>query len=97
MSDRVLQAHVRLVESGLGLIDRALSALQTRLLLGLIVTQGVLRRERAIERLGAVKEGILRNCKVMPDGSFRHSVYYSIIESEWQQVKVGLEAKMRRA
>jgi RimJ/RimL family protein N-acetyltransferase len=53
--------------------------------------------QRAIERLGAVKEGILRNLKIMPDGSYRHSVYYSIIESEWQQVKAGLEAKMRRA
>jgi RimJ/RimL family protein N-acetyltransferase len=56
-----------------------------------------LQSQRAIERLGAVKEGILRNCKIMPDGSYRHSVYYSIIESEWQQVKAGLEAKMRRA
>jgi RimJ/RimL family protein N-acetyltransferase len=56
-----------------------------------------LQSQRAIERLGAVKEGILRNCKIMPDGSYRHSVYYSIIESEWPQVKAGLEAKMRRA
>jgi N-acetyltransferase len=52
--------------------------------------------QQAIERLGAVKEGILRNLKIMPDGSYRHSVYYSIIESEWPQVKTGLEAKMRR-
>jgi RimJ/RimL family protein N-acetyltransferase len=53
--------------------------------------------QRAIERLGAVKEGTLRNLRIMPDGSYRHSVYYSIIESEWQQVKAGLEATMRRA
>ena len=52
--------------------------------------------QRAIERLGALKEGILRNCRIMPDGSYRHSVYYSIIESEWPQVKAGLEAKMHR-
>lgn len=52
------------------------------------------RSQRAIERLGAVKEGILRNHVIMPDGSFRHSVYYSIIESEWPQVKQGLEARM---
>jgi RimJ/RimL family protein N-acetyltransferase len=51
--------------------------------------------QQAIERLGAVKEGILRNCKIMPDGSYRHSVYYSIIESEWPQVKAALEAKLR--
>ncbi|GCE15014.1 hypothetical protein KTT_48730 [Tengunoibacter tsumagoiensis] len=53
--------------------------------------------QRAIERLGTVKEGTLRNCRIMPDGSYRHSVYYSIIESEWSQVKAGLEAKMHRA
>jgi len=53
--------------------------------------------QQAIERLGAVKEGILRNSKIMPDGSYRHSVYYSIIDSEWPQVKAGLEAKMHRA
>ncbi len=55
-----------------------------------------LRSQRAIERLGAVKEGVLRNLKIMPDGSYRHSVFYSIIDSEWPQVKTELEAKMRR-
>ncbi len=52
------------------------------------------KSQRAIERLGAVKEGVLRNHMIMPDGSYRHSVYYSIIEHEWPQVKAGLEAKM---
>jgi N-acetyltransferase len=52
--------------------------------------------QQAIERLGAVKEGVLRNHMIMPDGSYRHSVYYSIIESEWPQVRARLEAKMRR-
>lgn len=55
-----------------------------------------LRSQRAIERIGATREGILRNHIIMPDGSYRHSVYYSIIESEWPQVKAGLEARMRR-
>lgn len=53
--------------------------------------------QKAIERLGAVKEGVLRNHRIMPDGSYRHSVYYSIIENEWPTVKAGLETKMRRA
>ncbi len=53
------------------------------------------KSQHAIERLGAIKEGTLRNHMIMPDGSYRHSVYYSIIESEWPQVKAGLEAKMR--
>lgn len=52
--------------------------------------------QRAIERLGAVKEGVLRNHLIMPDGSYRHSVYYSIIESEWPSVKARLETMMQR-
>ncbi len=53
------------------------------------------KSQRAIERLGAVKEGTLRNHVIMPDGSYRHSVYYSILENEWPAVKAGLEAKMQ--
>lgn len=55
-----------------------------------------LQSQRAIERLGALKEGVLRNHRIMPDGSYRHSVYYSVIDSEWPRVKAGLEAKMLR-
>lgn len=54
-----------------------------------------LRSQRAIERIGGVKEGVLRNHMIMPDGYYRHSVYYSIINSEWEQVKESLEGKMR--
>ena len=53
------------------------------------------RSQRAIERIGGVKEGILRNHVIMPDNYYRHSVYYSIIDSEWPAVKANLEAKMR--
>jgi RimJ/RimL family protein N-acetyltransferase len=52
--------------------------------------------QRSTERLGAVKGGILRNHLIMPDGSYRHSVYYSIIESEWPTVKVRLQTMMLR-
>jgi N-acetyltransferase len=52
--------------------------------------------QRAIERLGALKEGVLRNQYIMPDGSYRHSVYYSIIESEWPAIKVRLQNMMQR-
>lgn len=54
------------------------------------------RSQRAIERIGAVKEGVLRNHMITPDGSIRHSVYYSIIDSEWPQVKARLEAMLLR-
>lgn len=54
-----------------------------------------LRSQRAIERIGGVKEGVLRNHMILPNGYFRHSVYYSIIESEWSRVKENLLAKMK--
>src|SRR5687767_1080807 len=50
----------------------------------------------AILRLGAKQEGIFRNHMVMPDGRYRDSVCFSIIEAEWPEVKAGLEAKLAR-
>ncbi len=49
------------------------------------------RSQRAIERLGAIKEGILRNHMITPDGTIRDSVYYSILDREWPGVKARLE------
>jgi N-acetyltransferase len=49
------------------------------------------RSQRAIERLGAVREGVLRNHMITPEGYFRHSVYYSILDTEWSVVKARLE------
>lgn len=51
----------------------------------------------AILRLGAKQDGILRNHRLDPDGSFRDTVVFSILESEWSTVKKGLEFKMRRS
>jgi len=45
------------------------------------------RSREAIARLGAKQDGVLRNHQVMPDGSFRDTVVFSIIESEWPAVK----------
>ncbi|PMC34318.1 GNAT family N-acetyltransferase [Bacillus sp. UMB0899] len=45
------------------------------------------RSQRAIEGIGATREGILRNHMIRKDGSYRNSVFYSIIESEWEAVK----------
>ncbi len=55
-----------------------------------------IRSQKAIERLGAVKEGVLRNHMVLLDGTIRDSVYYSIIDSEWHTVKVNLESMLSR-
>jgi N-acetyltransferase len=49
------------------------------------------RSQKAIERIGAVKEGILRNHMILPDGHYRHSVFYSILDTEWPEVKKRLE------
>jgi RimJ/RimL family protein N-acetyltransferase len=49
------------------------------------------RSQKAIERIGAVKEGILRNHMILPDGRYRHSVFYSILDTEWPGVKKRLE------
>lgn len=49
------------------------------------------RSQQAIERLGAVKEGVLRNHLILPDGRIRHSVFYSILDTEWAGVKQRLE------
>ena len=50
-----------------------------------------LRSQKAIERIGAVKEGILRKHMILPDGYIRDSVFYSIVDSEWEGVKSRLE------
>ena len=50
-----------------------------------------LRSQKAIERIGAVKEGVLRNHMILPDGYIRDSVFYSILDSEWEGVKARLE------
>ena len=52
--------------------------------------------QKALERIGAKKEGVFRNHMIMPDGSLRHSVYYSIITEEWPQAKAALQAMLAR-
>lgn len=50
------------------------------------------RSQRAIEKLGAVKEGVLRAHMRRSDGSMRDTVMYSVTRGEWPQVKAGLLA-----
>ncbi|HYF98651.1 MAG TPA: GNAT family protein [Candidatus Saccharimonadales bacterium] len=49
---------------------------------------------KAIERLGAKQDGILRNHKIMKDGRIRNTVSYSIINEEWPDVRENLFAKL---
>jgi N-acetyltransferase len=50
--------------------------------------------QRAIEKLGAIKEGILRNYQTRADGYVRDTVMYSVIDKEWPSVKEKLEARL---
>ncbi len=52
---------------------------------------------RALLRIGAKEEGILRQHMLLPDGRNRDSVYYSILDAEWPHVKERLEAFIARA
>ena len=54
------------------------------------------RSRRAIARIGAKEEGTLRNHMTTQSGRFRHSVYFSIIDSEWPAVKASLAGKLDR-
>ena len=54
------------------------------------------RSQKAIERIGAVREGVLRIHMILPDGRYRHSVFYSILDTEWPEVKLRLEKMMER-
>ncbi len=51
--------------------------------------------QAAISKLGASYEGTLRRHIIMPDGSFRDTMVYSILDSEWAGVKAGLEERLR--
>jgi N-acetyltransferase len=50
------------------------------------------RSRAAILRIGALEEGIFRNHMITASGRIRHTVYFSIVDSEWPAVKTRLEA-----
>jgi N-acetyltransferase len=52
------------------------------------------RSRNAILRIGAKEEGTFRNHMITSTGRIRHTVYYSIIDSEWPAVKARLEEKL---
>lgn len=53
-----------------------------------------IRSQKAIERLGATKEGILRNHMIRKNGTIRHTVMYSIVQEEWPEVKEHFEKNL---
>lgn len=52
--------------------------------------------QRAIERIGGVREGVMRRDRIVKGAYARSSVLYSILEDEWPALKVRLEEMLRR-
>ena len=52
--------------------------------------------QRAIERLGAKKDGVIRHNAVRRDGTFRDTVMYSILRGEWPEIKAQLHYQLSR-
>ena len=52
--------------------------------------------QRAIEALGAKKDGVIRHSRARPDGSVRDTVIYSILATEWPDVRKNLQLRMDR-
>lgn len=53
-----------------------------------------LRSRKAIEKLGAKQDGILRSNRIVQNGRRRDTVYYSILRDEWPEVKVRLQERI---
>jgi len=54
------------------------------------------RSRAAIARIGGKEEGILRHHMINADGTYRDSVYFSILDDEWPDVKRRLEERLAR-
>lgn len=54
------------------------------------------RSQKAIERLGAKRDGVLRSHMILPDGRVRDTVVYSILKHEWPGVKANLQFQLSR-
>lgn len=53
-----------------------------------------LHSQRAMEKLGCVREGVLRKHVILPDGFVRDTVMYSITDAEWPRVRDGLIGRL---
>jgi len=54
------------------------------------------RSQRAIEALGAKKDGVIRHHAPRRDGTIRDTVMYSVLATEWPDVRRHLESRLRR-
>ena len=77
------------------LLTHAFEAIQCKVV-GLRTDNFNFASQRAIEALGAKKDGIIRHHRIRRDGTVRDSVMYSILVSEWPDVKKHLEFRLAR-
>lgn len=54
------------------------------------------RSQAAIERLGATREGVIRNHRIRKDGTWRDSVQYSMTDEEWPKARDRLRERLAR-
>ena len=54
------------------------------------------RSQAAVTKLGAIREGVLRKDRLTWTGFLRDTVYFSILDREWPEVKLGLERRLAR-
>jgi len=77
------------------LLTHAFEAIKSKVV-GLRTDNFNFASQRAIEALGAKKDGVIRHHRIRRDGSVRDSVMYSILLSEWPDVKKHLEFRLAR-
>ena len=80
-------------ESKLLLLTRAFESLGANRVQFTVDSEN-LRSRAALQKIGAVQEGLRRQCRIRKDGSVRDHLVFSIIKSEWQEVKARLEARV---
>ncbi len=56
-----------------------------------------LHSQRAIAKLGAIREGVLRKHRIQSDGFVRDTVYFSVVAEEWPRVREGLNERIARS
>jgi N-acetyltransferase len=77
------------------LFGHAFEALGCRVV-GLRTDNFNFRSQRAIEALGAKKDGVIRHHALRPDGTVRDTVMYSVLAHEWPDVKRHLQLRLER-
>ena len=56
-----------------------------------------LRSQKVIEKIGGVKEGVLRSDKINEDGTFRNTILYSNLRPEWHELKNKLMSELNNS